>query len=74
MKVFFRWGLKKLEVEITSPQVISDGQWHQVTIETDQFNVRCILDMTEKILAIPDGVPMVTAFSGILYIGGLPDR
>lgn len=73
VKFYFRWGLKKLDVDIVSPQPISDGEWHQVSIETDPFNVRCMLDMTDQILEIPEDVPKVTSFSGILYVGGIPE-
>ncbi|KAH3733319.1 hypothetical protein DPMN_039745, partial [Dreissena polymorpha] len=72
VKFYFRWGLKQLEVVIVSPSVVSDGRWHEVSIETDRHNVRCMLDLTEQILTIPEGVPTVAMFSGILYIGGVP--
>ena len=74
VKFYFRWGLKHLEVTIVSPVSISNGQWHQVTIETDAYNVRCLLDMSEKILRIPDEVPTIRRFSGILFVGGVPDK
>lgn len=74
VKFYFRWGLKKLEVDIVSPVLISNGQWHQVSIETDTYNVRCMLDMTEKIVRIPEEVPLIRMFSGILFIGGVPKR
>ena len=74
MKFYFRWGLKKLDIDITSREPVSNGEWHQVAIDTDQYNVRCMLDMNEKILDIPEDVPKVTLFSGIMYIGGIPER
>ncbi|XP_053393740.1 axotactin-like isoform X2 [Mercenaria mercenaria] len=73
VKFYFRWGLKKLDVDVTSPEPVNNGEWHQVSIETDQYNVRCMLDMMEKILDIPQDVPKMTLFSGILYIGGIPE-
>ncbi|XP_060552945.1 axotactin-like isoform X2 [Ruditapes philippinarum] len=73
VKFYFRWGLKMLDIDITSQEPVSNGEWHQVSIDTDQYNVRCMLDMNEKILDIPEDVPKVTLFSGILYIGGVPE-
>ncbi|WAR24366.1 CTP5A-like protein [Mya arenaria] len=73
VKFYFRWGMKFLEVDIESPEPVSNGEWHQVSIETDVHNIRCMLDMTEKILDIPDNVPRIPLFSGILYVGGVPD-
>ena len=51
---------------------ISNGQWHQVSIETDVHNIRCMVDMRDRIVNIPAGVPRVTAFTGVLYVGGVP--
>ena len=51
---------------------ISNGQWHQVSIETDVHNIRCMVDMRDRIVNIPVGVPRVTAFTGVLYVGGVP--
>jgi len=73
VKFYFRWGMKYLDVDIVSPLAVSDGQWHQVSIETDVHNVRCVLDMSEQILDIPHDVARIPLFSGILYIGGIPD-
>ena len=53
---------------------MNNGRWHQVTIETDIHNIRCIVDMREKIVEIPSKVPRVAAFTGMLYVGGVPDR
>ena len=53
---------------------VNNGQWHQVSIETDIHNIRCMVDMRDKIVAIPKGVPRVTAFTGILYVGGVPQE
>lgn len=74
VKFYFRWGLKKLEVDIVSPLAVSDGRWHEVSIETDRHNIRCMLDLTEQILTVPEGVPSVAMFSGTLYVGGVPSR
>ena len=74
VKFYFRWGMKWLNVDIISPTPISNGQWHSVSIETDQYNVRCMVDMTEKIMDIPQDVPNVKLFSGILYVGGVPEE
>ncbi|KAL4235944.1 hypothetical protein ACF0H5_004332 [Mactra antiquata] len=72
VKFYFRWGIKKLDVDIVSPVPVNNGQWHQISIEADIHNVRCMFDMTEKILDIPIYIPKLTLFSGVLYIGGVP--
>lgn len=71
---YFRWGKIKLEVHVIMSEPVNNGQWHQVSIETDVHNIRCMVDMRDKIVNIPNGVPRVTAFTGVLYVGGVPQN
>ena len=71
---YFRWGKIKLEVHVSMSETVNNGQWHQISIETDIHNIRCMVDMREKIVEIPDGVPRVAAFTGVLYVGGTSEQ
>ncbi|KAK3599841.1 hypothetical protein CHS0354_022411 [Potamilus streckersoni] len=68
---FFSWGKEQLEIEILMKTLVSDGNWHLIIMDYDQYNIRCIVDMHEEVANIPEGVDKVLDFDGALYIGGI---
>ncbi|KAL5016977.1 hypothetical protein ScPMuIL_006566 [Solemya velum] len=74
-RLTFVFGLdsKDVVIPVRMPYDISDGQWHQIIIEHDEYNIRCSIDMVTHIVQLERTISHSLNFDGILYVGGRPD-
>lgn len=59
---------------LSTSQPLNQGDWHQISIEHDAYDLRLNLDLTQKLIPLDSTVKGILDYNSELYIGGLPNE
>ncbi|KAH9509742.1 hypothetical protein Btru_044410 [Bulinus truncatus] len=70
VKFVIKIGPHIIEETLRMARSLDEGEWHRISVEHDQYNVRFTLDTTRTMIRLPKGLKNIANYTGRLYLGG----
>ncbi|KAH9509744.1 hypothetical protein Btru_044417, partial [Bulinus truncatus] len=70
VKFVIKIGPHIIEETLRMARSLDEGEWHRISVEHDQYNVRFTLDTTRTMILLPKGLKNIANYTGRLYLGG----